>query len=84
VPLNHLLTDRQTNARSGILCPAMQALEDLEDALGELGLNPNAVILKGEEPIIPPFHCGDMYLWRLIAVVFNAVADQILKDRNKL
>ena len=84
MPLDHLFADRKTNARSGILCLAMQALEDHKDTLGILGLNPNAVVLKREEPLIPAFYCGNMNKWRLITVVFNAVADQILKDRNKL
>ena len=79
VALNHPFADRETNARSGVLCLAMQALEDLEDALGKLGFNPNAVVLKRKEPLIPAFHRGNMNTWRFIAVVFNAIA-----ERNKL
>jgi hypothetical protein len=52
VTLHNPLADRQANAGSGILFPAVQALEDNEYAVEILGVDSNAVIADGEETLI--------------------------------
>ncbi len=62
----------------------MQALKDHEDALRILGVNPNAVIPDGEEPLaLFPFG-PDMHLGRLLATELEGVADQVLEDLSQL
>ena len=84
MPLNHLLADRQTNARAGIDCFGVQPLKDDEDTFGILGLDSDAVVLEGKDPLIAAYYRGNMDPRWLLSAVFDAVTDQILKDRNKL
>ena len=50
VLVHYLLTDRQTDAGSGILAAGVQPLENDEDALEVFLGNPDAVILDAEVP----------------------------------
>jgi hypothetical protein len=44
VPFHNLLADSQTDARSWILTPAMQSLEDDKYALEVFGVYANAIV----------------------------------------
>ena len=44
MPLHDLLTDRKTDAGTGILVPAMQSLEYHKNAIKEFRLDPDAII----------------------------------------
>src|ERR671914_1966302 len=84
VALDHLLADREADARSGILALVVQTLEHHEDALEILRLDADAVVshLKG------PFERGlgdpHMYPWNRSRAELEGVADEVLKELPEL
>ena len=59
VAFHNLFADRQSDAGTGILLPAVKPLKDDEDALGVLRGNANAVVLT--EKVQPlPFRLAEM------------------------
>ena len=48
--LDNLLADRQADARAGVFATGMQPLEDDEDTVELLLLDPNPVVLHAEAP----------------------------------
>jgi hypothetical protein len=49
--LDDLLTDRQPDPGPAILVPRMQALEDVKDPGGLLGIEADSIILDREDPV---------------------------------
>ena len=83
VLLHHALTDRQSDAASRVLISAVQAVEEPENLVRILLFNANPVI--GDREQIPAFlliGCN-MDTRRLLTVVLNRVADQVLKKLRK-
>src|SRR5690625_2289822 len=52
VVLHHFLANGQTNASAGVVIPTVGALENGEQAGGELWINADAIIAHGKEPLI--------------------------------
>src|SRR5262245_38166254 len=48
MPLDDLAADGQAYARALVLGPAVQALEDIEDPVAKLVVEPNPVVLYGD------------------------------------
>src|SRR3990167_148411 len=62
----------------------MEALEYQEDAVKMLWVYPNAVILDGEDPLIPLTLGRDVNLWGLIRTEFDGVANKVLEQLDQL
>src|SRR5206468_3389620 len=54
VPAHDLLADRQSDAGAGVLLPGVEPLEDHEDPLRVLRLDPDSVVTHAEEPLAVP------------------------------
>src|SRR5512132_220317 len=56
-PLHRPLTDRESQPYAGVLPEAVEALEGREDPFGVHGIDPDAVVLHRETPVVGPA-CG--------------------------
>ncbi len=78
--LDDFLADSQTDTSTGILILGVEALENLEDAIEVLPVNPNPIILDAKLPSVLLTHSFNIHQWRLIgAAVLDGIANQILK-----
>src|SRR5439155_19686721 len=84
VPLHDLLADRQPDTCPGILCAAVQTLEDHEDALGVLGLDANAVVLYGEAPGRTVSLGADAHHGRPFPAKLYGIANEVLEELAQL
>src|SRR6185437_8205748 len=50
VALDDFLADREPNSGAGVLLSGVQALEDHEDTVGVLGVDPDSVVPDGDSP----------------------------------
>ena len=70
VALDHFLAQRQADAGARILLVRVQALEDDEDALGELRVDADAVVAHGKAP-------AELHLLGVDAHVWDAAAAEL-------
>src|SRR5206468_7185881 len=75
-----LLADSQDDAGSRVFLLDVQALEDDEDPRGVLGIEADAVVADGEDPLVAFAPGRDMDEGRGLAAELDRVADQILED----
>src|SRR3954447_20068673 len=81
MPLDDALTDRQPDARAGILRAGMQALKDTEYPLVILRRDTDAVVLHRELPFHPrPLHADMNSRSLIVAPVLDRVSDQVLEQ----
>ena len=60
VPFHDFLGDGQSDSTSRILGASVQALEDFEDPVGVLRVDPNAIVFYRENPIGRPLLGGNV------------------------
>src|SRR3954468_10392922 len=82
--IDDFLADREPNARSGILRPAVQPLENHEDAVEILAVYAYPVVLDCERPDIVALLCFDMYARRRFAPELQSVSNKILEQLDQL
>src|SRR5579871_3212289 len=80
VALDDLLTDGESDSGAGVFLDAMQALEDAEDALRVVGLDPDAVIFDRENPFAAGLPAGHMDHGLPAFIELDGVPDQVLKN----
>ena len=78
------MTDGQADAGARVLGAGVEALEDLEDALGVLRLNANAVVLDGKQPLTLAVPGGDMDARRVLAPELDGIGDEVLENQHEL
>ena len=82
--MNNPLAYCEAHAGTGILGVAVKALEHSEDALFVSGLDTNAVITDGEQPLtLHPFR-RDMDFRRVFTTIPDSISDKILKHLLQL
>jgi hypothetical protein len=84
VALHDPLADRQADARARVFIPGVQALEDHEQPLRVLGIDPDPVVLDGEDPrtpVVPRRHVDPR---GLAAAELDRVRDQVLEHQHEL
>jgi hypothetical protein len=84
VTLDDFLADGEADARAGVFGAGVQPLKHLEDPLGVLRLNADAVIADGEQPALRMLRGGHRHPRRLIAMELDGVADEVLKELHEL
>src|SRR5208283_1042016 len=84
VAFDDLFADGQPNAGAGILLAGVQALENLENPLGILRLDADAVVAHGKEPAAGLLLDTDVDFRRALAAELESVADQVLKQLHDL
>jgi hypothetical protein len=62
----------------------MQALKDDKDALGLMGIEPNAIIPYGDHPFGPLALRGDMHARGRFATKLQRVANEVLQHQPEL
>src|SRR5579884_3594445 len=77
--LHHALTDRQPHARAGILI-AMEPFEHAENPIVIFRRDADTVVPNGEDAFGAAALRRHVNARTLLRAVFNAVADQVLKD----
>src|SRR5687767_13834135 len=78
VPLDDLFTHGQPDARSRVLVPGVQSLEDHKNSPEVLRLDPNAIVAHAENPIpLSGFH-AHVNARRFVAPELDPVAHEIL------
>ena len=82
--LKNPLTDSQTDARSFILSPTMEALKDQKDTVEILGIDANPIVGNGKNPFPILEAGGDMDFGDTVAPVFDGVSDEVLKQLDQL
>ena len=75
VSLDDLLAGRQADAGAGVRVPIVQSLEDDEDSLRVLGVDADAVVADGEDPL-PACRSAETWI-RGAAVPRNLIAFSI-------
>src|SRR5580693_8254403 len=78
--IDDLPAHRQADARARVRGPLVQALEDQENAVSILRLDPDSVIGDGKRPECAVALGGDGDPRRLLAGELQRVADQVLED----
>src|SRR5918999_4712864 len=84
VALDHLLADREADARSGVLALVVQTLEHHEDALEILRLDADAVVSNFKGPGGGSLGDPYMYPWNRSRVELERVAHQVLEELPEL
>jgi len=84
VALNHAAANGQSDARSRILLLIMQPPENLKNSLVMLRGNANAIVPNGKVPLVSAKLCGDVDARRFLAMVFEAVLDQVQHQPHQL
>src|SRR5580692_5694478 len=82
--LHDLLAYRQADARAGKLFPLVQALEHAENSLEILRVDSEPIVLNGEAILLAAIQRSDMDSGSSGILILDGVADQILKQLNKL
>src|SRR5688572_21000031 len=78
--LDDPLTNRKTDAGSGVFAVIVQALEDAEHPIRVLRQNTYAVVFDANAPLIVCTFCSDVDARRLIvAAVLDGVSDEVLE-----
>jgi hypothetical protein len=80
VPLDDFLADRKPNPCAGVFRPGVQALEDLEDAVGIAGVDSDAVILDGKQPVRTSIGGGDVNSKGGWSAELDGVANEVLEQ----
>ena len=84
VPFDDFFAEGKADAGARIFAPAVQALEDDEDAFGVFRGNPNAVVAHDEMPA-PVFFAGaDVNDGRPFAAELDRIADEVLEQLREL
>src|ERR1041385_5407624 len=85
VELDDALADGQADAGAGVLVAAVQALEDLEDAVEVARLDADAVVLDGDAPAARPRLGRDLDAAGPVAgAELEGVADEVLQQLHEL
>src|SRR5215831_4722729 len=79
VIFDDLLYHGQAYARTGIGGLVVQALEDHEDPVGVLGLDPDPIVAEGEQPVVAVAAGRHRDAGRLIRAELQRVVDQVLE-----
>src|SRR4029453_10404696 len=84
-PLHRPLTDRESQPCAGVLAEAMEALEGREDPFGVHGIDPDAVILHRETPVLAR-SCGrEAYARNYVKRrELQRIGDEVLEDLSEL
>jgi hypothetical protein len=80
MPLDDLAADGQSNARALVLGRSVQTFEGLEDLLGILGLDAEAVIFNPEDLLSLSFLEGQLDDRALISAELQSITDKILVE----
>jgi hypothetical protein len=80
MPLDDLTTDGQSDARALVTGSTMQPPERLEDLLGILGLDADAVVFHPEDRVTLPLLDGQPDDRALIGTELQGIADEILVE----
>src|SRR5260370_42574040 len=80
LPLDHCLADCQTNPASFVLIRTVKALEQTEDFIGVLHVDPDAVVRHLEDPLRSVVCRADMNFRLSIAAILDGVRDEVGKD----
>ena len=77
--------DRETDAVARIFVARIQAFKDAEDFFRIHGIESNAVIGDGEQPVRAFAEGGNANIrWLIRVPVLNGIADQILKELHQM
>src|SRR5207302_5554558 len=76
---HHLLADRESDPRPGVLIPSVQALKDHEDSFKILRFNADAVVADGEDQVLALSAGRHVDARGLLASELDRIADKILK-----
>ena len=79
VAFDDALADGQADAGAGVFC-AVEALEDCEDVAGVLGIDAEAIVGNGKNPVPAGFAGREVDARGIIAVIFDRVRDEILQQ----
>ena len=82
--LYDLSANGQTDAGAGVLLARVKPLEHLKDALEELGLDADPVVLDAKDPSVFRRFSGNLDFRLPFLAVFDRITDQILEQLCKL
>ena len=83
--LDNFFADRETDASAGEFFALVKALEHAENSFEVLRIDAEAIVFDGEHPFRPAIFCGgDVYPGDSAVLIFDGVADEILKFREQV